>query len=82
MNALLLAISLAGGGYVDVASPVDGETVVVVPNPFGQEWQVLHSEPKLFQLTRFPQHPRVCNLTSRLIENQRKQSIQGQRNLQ
>ena len=36
----------------------DGFTVFTDHNEFGQEWQVLDSEPKLFQdKSRFPQHP-------------------------
>lgn len=36
----------------------DGATVFKDHNEFGQEWQVLDSEPKLFQdRDRFPQHP-------------------------
>jgi hypothetical protein len=40
----------------------DGETVLNDPNTFGQEWQVLDTEPKLFQAFRLPQHPQVCTL--------------------
>jgi hypothetical protein len=29
---------------------------------FGQEWQVLESEPTLFQNLRLPQHPMECTL--------------------
>jgi hypothetical protein len=29
-------------------------------NTFGQEWQVLHSEPKLFRTVDGPQHPQQC----------------------
>jgi hypothetical protein len=36
----------------------DGETLFVAdPNAFGQEWQVLDTEPNLFRTLRFPQHP-------------------------
>jgi hypothetical protein len=38
----------------------NGETVLDDPNEYGQEWQVLDSEPKLFQTNRLPQHPQVC----------------------
>jgi hypothetical protein len=38
----------------------NGGTVLDDPNEFGQEWQVLDSEPKLFQTNRLPQHPQVC----------------------
>ena len=30
------------------------------PNVFGQEWQVLDSEPKLFSVARTPQYPETC----------------------
>ena len=40
----------------------DGKTVIANPNEFGQEWMVLDTEPKLFQVNRFPQHPQKCNL--------------------
>ena len=36
----------------------DGETVLDDPNAFGHEWQVLDTEPQLFQdKNRFPQFP-------------------------
>ena len=40
----------------------DGNTVLDDPNAFGQEWQVLVTEPSLFQTLRFPQHPMECTL--------------------
>jgi hypothetical protein len=40
----------------------DGKTVMTDANAFGQEWQVLDTEPKLFQSARFPQHPTVCTM--------------------
>jgi hypothetical protein len=40
----------------------DGETVLDDANAYGQEWQVLDTEPSLFQTVRFPQHPQVCKL--------------------
>jgi hypothetical protein len=40
----------------------DGNTVLDDPNAFGQEWQVLGTEPSLFQTLRFPQHPMECTL--------------------
>jgi hypothetical protein len=40
----------------------DGETIMTDVNAFGQEWQVLDSEPKLFQEARFPQHPLTCTM--------------------
>ena len=38
----------------------NGVTVLDYPIEFGLEWQVLQSEPSLFQATRFPQHPQEC----------------------
>jgi hypothetical protein len=40
----------------------DGDTVLSDHNAFGQEWQVLDTEPKLFQTVRFPQYPQVCTM--------------------
>jgi hypothetical protein len=40
----------------------DGETVLDDAIAFGQEWQVLDTEPTLFQTTRFPQHPQKCTM--------------------
>jgi hypothetical protein len=40
----------------------DGQTILNDANAFGQEWQVLDTEPTLFQTVRFPQHPSVCTL--------------------
>jgi hypothetical protein len=38
----------------------DGETVFDDANVFGQEWQVLDTEPDLFQTLRLPQYPLEC----------------------
>jgi hypothetical protein len=41
----------------------DGKTIIDDANAFGQEWQVLDTEPSLFQTVRLPQHPQqVCTL--------------------
>jgi hypothetical protein len=40
----------------------DGKTVMTDANAFGQEWQVLDTEPSFFQAVRFPQHPIVCTM--------------------
>jgi hypothetical protein len=40
----------------------DGKTVIEDANAFGQEWQVLDTEPSLFQTLRLPQHPNVCTM--------------------
>jgi hypothetical protein len=52
----------------------DGNTVLDDPNAFGQEWQVLHTEPKLFQTVRLPQHPRVCTMPAPKQISQRRLS--------
>ena len=38
----------------------DGKTVIHDIDEFGREWQVLSSEPKLFQTIQMPQHPQEC----------------------
>jgi cysteine-rich repeat protein len=40
----------------------DGKTVLNNPNDFGQEWQVLATEPSLFQTPFLPQDKQVCRL--------------------
>jgi hypothetical protein len=40
----------------------DGKTILDDANAFGQEWQVLGTEPTLFQNVRFPQHPQKCTM--------------------
>jgi hypothetical protein len=42
----------------------DGTTVLEDPIAFGQEWQVLSAESKLFQEDRLPQHPQTCTFPS------------------
>lgn len=42
----------------------DGKTLMEDGDAFGQEWQVLNTETKLFQATRIPQHPQQCILPS------------------
>jgi hypothetical protein len=42
----------------------DGKSVINDPNAFGQEWQVLDTDPMLFQSARFPQHPQKCTMPS------------------
>jgi hypothetical protein len=48
----------------------DGTTVVDDANAFGQEWQVLNSEPKMFQSARFPQHPDACTMPTPIQASQ------------
>jgi hypothetical protein len=40
----------------------DGKSVIDDANAFGQEWQVLDTDPSLFQTLRFPQHPTECTM--------------------
>jgi len=44
----------------------DNATVLTDFNGFGQEWQVLDSEPKLFHDVKGPQHPKECQIPSSL----------------
>jgi hypothetical protein len=39
-----------------------GKTVLDDANAFGQKWQVLATDPTLFQTARFPQHPQKCTM--------------------
>lgn len=55
---------LLGDFYTGDSLARDGETVIEDPNAFGQEWQVLDSEPNLFQTNRAPQFPNKCILPS------------------
>jgi hypothetical protein len=48
----------------------DGKTVIDDANAFGQEWQVLDTEPSLFQSQRFPQHPAVCTMPTPMQASQ------------
>jgi hypothetical protein len=47
----------------------DGKTVIDDANAFGQDWQVLHTDPSLFQTLRFPQHPNVCTMPTPVQAN-------------
>jgi len=42
----------------------DNKTVLEDFNVFGQAWQVLRSEPKLFHTIKGPQHPHKCDIPS------------------
>jgi len=37
-------------------------TLIEDPNEYGQDWQVLGSDPELFRKSRYPQHPHKCIL--------------------
>lgn len=47
----------------------DGVTVLDDANEFGQEWQVLADEPKLFNGDREPQAPRPCHIPEAILES-------------
>ncbi|CAB9517949.1 expressed unknown protein [Seminavis robusta] len=54
----------------------DGKTVISDANLFGQEWQVLESEPHLFQTNRAPQHPgETCKLPTPPSSSLRKRRL-------
>ena len=53
---------LMGAYPTGVAIGRDGETVFEDMNEFGQEWQVLAEEPKLFRTVSGPQHPNKCDM--------------------
>lgn len=42
----------------------DGVRVLENPIDFGEEWQVIHTDPKLFLTRREPQYPTKCSFTS------------------
>ena len=51
----------------------DGTTLIQDPIDFAEEWQVLDTEPKLFQATnREPQHPRKCVRPQKKVEGRRR----------
>lgn len=51
----------------------NGVTVLEDPNVFAQEWQVLDSDPKLFQNShREPQFPELCRLPNKIASKRRK----------
>lgn len=51
----------------------DGQTVFVdVDNEFGQEWQVLESDPRLFHVSSNVQSPRKCLMPSDIQKNSKK----------
>lgn len=51
----------------------DGKTVLNNPIEFGQEWQVLDSEPKLFaNSNRAPQHPQTCKMPADVTKDGRR----------
>jgi hypothetical protein len=49
----------------------DGKTSLADLNKFGQEWQVLSSESKLFHLVDGPQHPSKCDVAGKTVMRRR-----------
>jgi hypothetical protein len=56
------SVGLMGDFAHGVQLSRDGKTVIDDANAFGQEWQVLDTEPSLFQTLRFPQYPHTCTM--------------------
>jgi hypothetical protein len=56
------SVGLMGDFRFGVKLSRDGKRDINDPNAFGQEWQVLDTEPVLFQTVRFPQHPKKCTM--------------------
>jgi cysteine-rich repeat protein len=57
-------VGLMGALEKGVMFARDGSTVLADHDVFGQEWQVLDTEPKIFQTNRLPQHPMQCTMPS------------------
>jgi hypothetical protein len=58
------SVGLMGDFTYGVKLSRDGKTVLGDANAFGQEWQVLDTDPTLFQTARLPQHPQKCTMPS------------------
>jgi hypothetical protein len=56
------SVGLMGDFEYGLKRARDGKTVLEDANAFGQEWQVLDTDPTLFQTVRFPQYPQTCTL--------------------
>jgi len=66
MNHLQNSTGLMGDFITGKSLGRDGVTVLDDPNDFGQEWQVLESESKLFLVDRPPQAPQEqCRLAKK-----------------
>jgi hypothetical protein len=64
------SIGLMGDFEYGVKLSRDGKTVIDDANAFGQEWQVLDTEPSLFQRDRLPQYPLECTLPTPMQASQ------------
>merc|ERR1712166_298641 len=49
----------------------NGKAIIPEFNNFGQEWQVLSSEPKIFHVVDGPQHPSKCDAPSKAVMRRR-----------
>jgi hypothetical protein len=56
------SVGLMGDFRYGVKLSRDGKSVIADANAFGQEWQVLDTEPTLFQTVRLPQYPQKCTM--------------------
>jgi hypothetical protein len=56
------SVGLMGAFQYGVQLSRDGKRVLTDANVFGQEWQVLDTNPTLFQTARFPQYPQKCTM--------------------
>jgi len=65
------SMGLMGSFSEGVTLARDNVTVLDEFNAFGSEWQVLHSEPKLFRVVEGPQHPTQCEIPSSLALRRR-----------
>jgi hypothetical protein len=54
------SLGLMGSFHTGAKLARDGVTVLDDITKFGEEWQVLYTEPKLFQTLSVPQHPETC----------------------
>jgi hypothetical protein len=58
------SVGLMGDFTYGVKLSRDGKTVLDDANAFGQDWQVLDTDPTLFRTARLPQHPQKCTMPS------------------
>jgi hypothetical protein len=49
----------------------DGKTIISDFDSFGQEWQVLSSESRIFHVVEGPQHPSKCEVPSKAVMRRR-----------
>lgn len=66
------SVGLMGDFWSGKTLARDGERVIEDPIAFGQEWQVLPWEPKLFTTSRSPQYPARCNIPDPTAEQARR----------